>query len=237
MTTRSVGASTRRSTGLTVAFVGADGAGKSAVTARLASTELGRPVKVIYMGVNLEASSLMLPTTRLLLAVKRAKGQRADMVASPLRDLDTTRTPTSSAKEAARLGVWMTEEWLRLAVATYHVRRGHIVIFDRHFFADYYHADVDPRGSRGSAARRLHGWVLRRGYPRPDLMIMLDAPPERLFQRKQEATVEWLEQRRRQYLELADVVPHFVVVDCDRPLDDVVAEAAELITTTAEARP
>lgn len=237
MTTRGEAPATARRAGLTVAFVGADGAGKSTVTARLATMELGRPVKVIYMGVNLEASSLMLPTTRLLLAVKRARGGRADMVASPLRDLGTTHRRTSSVKETARLGVWMTEEWLRLAVAAHHVLRGHIVIFDRHFFADYYHADVDPRGSRGSTARRFHGWVLRRAYPRPDLMIMLDAPPERLFGRKQEATVEWLEDRRRQYLELADVVPHFAVVDSDRPLDDVVAEAAELITTTAEARP
>ncbi|HEV2798717.1 MAG TPA: hypothetical protein VGV65_13970 [Nocardioides sp.] len=237
MTSRGETLATARRTGLTVAFIGADGAGKSTVTARLATMELGRPVKVIYMGVNLEASSLMLPTTRLLLAVKLARGQRADMVASPLRDVDTAHGPTSSLKEAVRLGVWMTEEWLRLAVAAHHVLRGHIVIFDRHFFADYYHADVVRKGSRGSSARRLHGWVLRRAYPRPDLMIMLDAPPQRLFDRKQEATVEWLEDRRRQYLELADVVPHFAVVDSDRPLDDVVAEAAELITTTAEARP
>lgn len=236
MTTESEALATRRRTGLTVAFVGADGAGKSAVTAQLAKAGLGRPVKVIYMGVNLDASSLMLPTTRLLLAVKRARGRRADMVASPLRDVDTAQTPTSSVKEAARLAVWMTEEWLRLAVAASYVLRGYIVIFDRHFFADYYHSDVERGGSRGSMPRRLHGWVLQRGYPRPDLMIMLDAPPERLYQRKQEATVEWLEQRRRQYLELADVVPYFVVIDCDRPLDVVVAEAAALITKTAEAR-
>ena len=43
----------------------------------------------------------------------------------------------------------------------------------------------------------------------------------RAVQRKPEATQEWLEQRRQQYLALADVVPAFVVVDVDRPLEPV----------------
>jgi len=53
-----------------------------------------------------------------------------------------------------------------------------------------------------------------------------------LHARKPDATVEWLARRREQYLELADVVPHFVVVDADRPVDDVVSDVARLIRTT-----
>jgi thymidylate kinase len=235
MRTRSRGGSTARRPGLTVAVVGADGAGKSTVTARLAHADLGRAVKVIYMGVNLDASSLMLPTTRVLLAVKRARGRRADMVASPLRDVNAVPTPSSSAKEAARLGVWLLEEWLRQTVATYYVLRGYIVIFDRHFFADYYHADVEQRGVRRSLPRRAHGWMLRHAYPRPDLMLMLDAPPEQLYLRKPEATVDWLEQRRREYLALSHVVTDFFVIDSDRPVGAVVTEAADLIRKKSEA--
>ena len=233
---------------LTVALVGVDGAGKSTVSARLTEADLPRPVKVIYMGVNLEASSLMLPTTRLLLAAKKARGRRGDLTASPLRDLESQpgdgTTPTDrdggsekgSVKETARLSVWMMEEWLRQLVATSYSRRGRIVVFDRHFFADYYHADVHDGHVARSPMRRFHGWMLQRAYPKPDLTIMLDAPADRLHARKPEATVAWLEQRRRQYLELAEVVPEFVVLDADRPLDDVVADVTELIRTSWKAR-
>jgi thymidylate kinase len=115
------------------------------------------------------------------------------------------------------------------------VLRGYIVIFDRHFFADYYHADVEQRGVRRSLPRRVHGWVLRHAYPRPDLMLMLDAPPEQLYLRKPEATVDWLEQRRREYLGLSHVVTDFFVIDSDRPVDAVVTEAADLIRKKSEA--
>ena len=89
------------------------------------------------MGVNLEASTLMLPTTRLLLAAKRARGGRPDLVASSLRDVNDEPTVPSgrgtAVKSTARIVVWMTEEWLRQLVALGHTLRGRIVVFDRHF--------------------------------------------------------------------------------------------------------
>jgi thymidylate kinase len=228
---------------LSVALVGPDGAGKSTISARLRQATLPAPVTTIYMGVNLEASTLMLPTTRLLLAAKRARGGRPDLVASSLRDVDSDTGPVAPApsargaavKGAARLTVWMAEEWLRQLVAVAHGLRGRIVVFDRHFLLDYYHADVEP-GRRRGAARRLHGWMLKRLYPKPDLVIMLDAPAEVLHARKPEATVAWLERRRQQYLELAPLVPEFVVVDVDRPLDAAVSEVVAAIESTWKAK-
>ena len=227
---------------LTVALVGPDGAGKSTISARLRQATLPAPVKTIYMGVNLEASTLMLPTTRLLLAAKRARGGRPDLVASSLRDVDhdADQAPGApsgrgaSLKGTARMAVWMTEEWLRQLVALSNSLRGRIVIFDRHFFLDYYHADVES-GRRGPA-QRLHGWMLERVYPKPDLVIMLDAPAEVLHARKPEATVAWLERRRQQYLELAPVVPQFVVVDVDRPLEAAVSEVVAVIESSWKAK-
>ena len=225
---------------LTVALVGPDGAGKSTISARLRQATLPAPVKTIYMGVNLEASTLMLPTTRLLLWAKRARGGRPDLVASSLRDVETdaAEQPAASraagARSTARMAVWMTEEWLRQLVALGHGLRGRIVIFDRHFFLDYYHADVES-GRRGPA-QRLHGWMLERVYPKPDLVIMLDAPAEVLHARKPEATVAWLERRRQQYLELAPLVPQFVVVDVDRPLDAAVSEVVAAIESSWKAK-
>lgn len=222
---------------LTVALVGADGAGKSTVSASLRTAALPAPVKTIYMGVNLEASSLMLPTTRLLLAAKRARGGRPDLVASRLstspaggessRPADWRR----SARDSARLTVWMGEEWLRQLVATVYSARGYIVIFDRHFFADYYHTDIAAQGVRRGLVARVHGWMLQHVYPKPGLVICLDAPADVLYARKPEASPEWLEQRRQQYLGMRDVVPSFVVIDATRPLDAVCSEVAECIRT------
>jgi len=233
---------------LTVALVGPDGAGKSTISSRLRRAALPAPVTTIYMGVNLDASTLMLPTTRLLLAAKRARGGRPDLVASPLRDVDpgpdeAADTGRGAAlRSTARMAVWMTEEWLRQLVALGHGLRGRIVVFDRHFFLDYYHADVEAAGQGGrrqrrrGTAQRLHGWMLARLYPKPDLVILLDAPAEVLHARKPEATVAWLERRRQQYLELAPLVPEFVVVDVDRPLDAVVSEVVAAIESSWKAK-
>ncbi|MBA2558860.1 MAG: hypothetical protein H0V07_03060 [Propionibacteriales bacterium] len=232
---------TRRSPRLTVALVGADGAGKSTISSLLTQARLPRPVKTIYMGVNLEASSLMLPTTRLLLAVKRSRGRRPDLVASRLAGQEPGLASPRKAglrrsfRDGARLTVWMVEEWLRQLVATAYGARGFIVVFDRHFFADYYHADI-ATGGRSGLFSRLHGWMLQHSYPKPDLVICLDAPSELLYSRKPEASVEWLEQRRQQYLDLAEVVPAFVVVDASRPLDVVSADVADCIRTHWKAR-
>src|SRR5690606_16626163 len=48
----------------TVALIGPDGAGKSTISRKVVEM-LDIPAKYLYMGVNLEASNLMLPTTRL----------------------------------------------------------------------------------------------------------------------------------------------------------------------------
>lgn len=222
-----------------VALVGPDGAGKSTVSERLEHEPLPAPVKRIYMGVNLEASTLMLPTTRLALAVKSARGRRSDMTAPSQGPGPATGSPVRRTAKAgiraARLLLWLAEEWFRQIVAQYHRSRGSIVVFDRHFYADYYHFDVAPQGRR-SLASRVHGYLLEHAYPKPDLVICLDAPGSVLFARKGEASEEWLEQRRRQYLQLAHIVPAFVVVDADRPLDVVTRDVATAITEFSEKR-
>jgi thymidylate kinase len=223
---------------ISVALIGPDGAGKSTLTERLEHGLLPAPVKRIYMGVNGESSSLMLPTTKLALAVKSARGRRPDMVApsqpAPGTAGSGLRGAVRGGVRGLRLLLWLAEEWYRQLVAEYHLRRGYIVLFDRHFFADYYHSDV--AATERSLLARIHGRLLRHAYPKPDLVICLDAPGQLLFERKHEASPEWLEQRRRQYLQLSDVFPDFVVVDVDRPLDAVTADVATVITEFLEKR-
>jgi thymidylate kinase len=182
------------------------------------------------MGVNLESSSLLLPTTRLLLAVKRARGGRPDMTASAWTPNDRERSLVTLARAGARFTIWSLEEWLRQAAAAAYTLRGYIVVFDRHFLLDYYHADVVGGTGRRSVWSRLHGWMLLHAYPKPDLVICLDAPAAVLHARKPESSVDWLEERRRQYLSLQELVPALVVLDVDRPLEDVLASVQQCIT-------
>jgi thymidylate kinase len=229
------------SRGFSVALVGPDGAGKTTI-ARLVERASPLRVKSIYMGVNLETSSLMLPTTRLVVAIRRARGAaRTDMVAStdPRGSASERRghagRATAALKSTLRLGNWLAEEWFRQCVAWYHTKLRHtVVLFDRHFFADYHAYDIASDVPR-SLTRRIHGFVLQRLYPLPDLVIYLDAPPEVLFARKGEGTLEWLETRRQDYLRIGELVPRFVVVDAASPVEEVASTVERIIREFSEA--
>jgi len=71
--------------------------------------------------------------------------------------------------------------------------------------------------------------MLTRCYPRPQLVIFLDAPAEILFARKGEGSVELLQWRRQEYLALREVLPNFTVVDATLPLDQVIDEVVTVI--------
>jgi thymidylate kinase len=224
-----------------VALIGPDGAGKTTVARRVEEL-LPMPVKYLYMGVNPDSSNHLLPTTRLVHAVRRARGAQPDTAgprdsgrserAAPMGRL---RRTVRSGRSFLRLGNRLAEEWHRALVASLHKRRGSIVVFDRHFFADYYAYDVSLKPRR-SASRRVHGFVLSRIYPRPDLAIYLDAPAEILFERKGEGTLESLERRRREYRELGQVLREFTVVDASLPLDAVTREVADVIAAFGKSR-
>lgn len=222
--------------GFTVALIGPDGAGKTTV-ARHLEMRLAMPVKYVYMGVNPDSSNYLLPTTRAVHALRRFRGTKPD-TSGPRDSRRPDRAPPRSSVRRAlrsgrsfiRLANRLAEEWHRALVASRHRRRGSIVVFDRHFLADYYAYDVSLSAQpRRSASRRFHGFVLSRLYPRPDLVIYLDAPAEILLERKGEGTLESLERRRREYLELGHVLREFVVVDATRPLETVTSEVAAMI--------
>jgi thymidylate kinase len=121
------------------------------------------------------------------------------------------------------------EEWFRQMVVWYYTSRGYLVLFDRHFYFDYYSHDVVNPDPHRSLTSRLHGFMLQKLYPKPDFVVFLDAPSEVLFARKPEGTLEGLEARRQEYVRMRDAVKACAVVDVSRPLDEVTKEVSELI--------
>lgn len=224
---------------ITVALIGPDGAGKSTISSRM-SGRLSRPVRHIYMGINPEASNHMLPTTRLLRTVRRRLGNAPD-AGGPREHNAAESAPKSPARRLLkgarawlRMGNRIAEEWYRVGVAAAFRRRGFVVLFDRHFFSDYHAYDI--AATNVSAPNRLHGWMLQHLYPKPDLVIYLDAPAEVLFARKGEGSVELLERRRQEYLSLRDHAPHFLVVDTTQPLEAATDEVVRAIERFLETR-
>jgi thymidylate kinase len=217
----------------TVALIGPDGAGKSTIGRRLEQFA-PLPVKYVYMGVNLESSNLVLPTTRLLLEAKRARGQRPDITVprslyQPQARAGLAKRVAASLKTTFRLANLISEEWFRQLIVWYYKFRGYCVILDRHFYFDYYAHDIvndDPKRPLNS---RIHGFMLEKLYPKPDFVIFLDAPPEVLFARKPEGTLDARERRRQEYVELREAVEAYAVVDVSRPEEEVLREISGLI--------
>lgn len=218
----------------TVALVGPDGAGKTTIGREIEQV-LSLPVKYVYMGINPDASNLLLPTTWLILKVKRAMGKPSNMSGPPdpdrakLRPKSRIKRVLANVKSILGLANRLSEEWYRQLVVWFYQSRGYIVLFDRHFFFDYYFHHIVGNSLAKSTSDRIHGFFLSRLYPRPGLVICLDAPAEVLFERKGEGTVALLERRRQEYLRLQDVVKNFVMVDVTKPKDEVLREVSEVI--------
>jgi thymidylate kinase len=245
MTTRGSAAALQRGghaggrRGFTVALIGCDGAGKTTV-ARALERAAGLPVRYLYMGVSAESSNRQLPSTRVAYAIKRraaARRRHAPAQATRAPRSRAGRRACRAARSALRLANRLAEEWYRQLIAQVFLTRGSIVVFDRHFLADYHAFDV--AGAGRPLSRRIHGWMLMHAYPRPDLVVLLDAPPEVLFARKGEGTVASLARRREDYLGLAaapGIDRSFAVVSATQPVDAVVADVATIVREAATGR-
>jgi thymidylate kinase len=199
-----------------VALIGPDGAGKTTI-ARMLELRGTLPFKYLYMGVNTESSNLVLPTSRLVDRIKRRK--------------ETARPGTPRVRgrlwQSARLVHHLAEEGFRQLACWYYELSGRVVLCDRHFVFDY--APEIVLEANDAFDRRVRRWVLAHLFPRPDLVIFLDAPGEVLFGRKGDATPPELERRRLAYLSQGDRFPNFVRVDATRPLHEVYDQVFEHI--------
>lgn len=226
----------------TVALIGADGSGKTTICRHLQNEQPSR-FKYIYMGVNADASNLALPTTRLSRKLQLARGKETAMGGPPNPTITKNRPngflrqTAGGLKSSLRVANLLAEEMFRQAAAWSFQLRGYIVLFDRHYYFDYYAYDIVENGSSRPISRRIHGFFLGHVYPRPDLVIVLDAPSAILFARKGEGSPELVESRRQEYLQLKDKTEHLVIIDASQSLEKVIREVSVAIQELCPSEP
>ena len=214
----------------TIAIIGADGAGKTTI-AKMLERANHEALTYLYLGANIESGNYRLPTSRLILYLKlrvyKKKARRAG-ISDP--DYISTHHPAHREVKYGRLGSWLQmanrllEGAYRQTIAALFQLRGRTVICDRHLYVD---GLVMRKSSR--LVDRLYLWSLTHLFPKPDLVVFLDAPPETLLARKAEGTVERLQEWRETYLQAGELLPNFVTVDASRPLGEVYAEVSRRI--------
>jgi thymidylate kinase len=201
--------------GLAVALLAPDGAGKSTLAKEL-TRDLYLRGRLIYMGTNIEASTVGLPTTRWLHQSLKARRNGKSKKMNPgwivLKGLGFVNR--------------LIEQWYRAGVAIYHLMSGRLVVFDRYFYDSW----INPaRRGFNTPWKRLRRKLFESICPTPDLVILLDAPGQLLYDRKHEHTPEWLESQRRAYLALKDHLPQMRVIDATNQAEEVKREVTSLI--------
>jgi len=219
----------------TVALIGGDGAGKTSIANAVIQSS-GLPMKYLYMGLSTRSSNHALPTSRLVLFLKRRMYKKAvQKSASPLPD----EMPASQLEYSDKTHGWvwntarflnrLAEAWYRQLISMNYQMRGYVVIYDRHFFFDTAPGVINSQDQSLLLLDRLYFWLMSHWYPRPTLTIFLDAPPDLLYRRKGESTPEYLEQQKGVFLEQGKKLAHFIRVDASQSLDKVLSEVMQHI--------
>jgi thymidylate kinase len=194
-----------RPSGVAVVLLGPDGAGKSSAIEALGTVLADAFARHEVRGFAPALSRLW----------NRKPRSTAEPHGLPLR---------SWPLSMLRAGSWVAYNlWshpsLRVARA-----RSALVLFDRHF-TDIL---IDPRRYRYGGPRwalRLNAWLA----PRPDLVLLLDAPAETLQARKQEVPFAETARQRTLYREFVRGLRNGHIIDAAGSREHVAAQAASIV--------
>ena len=190
------------SRGISLAIIGCDGSGKSAVVDVLADRLADRFPSIEVHHLRPHFISM------------RKRSPNAGPVTNPHGN------PPYGSTLSIIKAVYLFADYTlgHRAVITPQLALGSLVIWDRYA----YDLAIDPRRLRYGGPIRLAQWLALH-VPQPDLVVVLDAPVDTLLARKQEVSESELCRQRNAYLRLAHSLTHARVV-----ANDVDVEAAAL---------
>lgn len=201
-----------RPDGLTVAMLGPDGAGKSSVIERLEGDDMQIFSRIECRGFAPRIFDTLRP--------------RIGRVEEP--HALAPRSPLASCARA----LWWLVYYLSAGIETRFARaQGRLILYDRHFVDIL----VDRRRYRYGGP----GFVLRLVWlivPKPDLVVLLDAPAEVLQSRKQEVPFEVTKRQRDAYRALVESLPQGRIVDASEAFDAVVEGVRRVVLEELVAR-
>lgn len=193
-----------------VALLGVDGSGKTTVLTALAQSLATTPYTGLYV---------IHRRPRLAYHTATQSGPISHYAKPP-------HTPFRSILKLGAIGLdWLLGYWFQIR---WRQAQGILVVADRHALLDLL---ADPLRYRYAGP----AWLVRlwlRLLPRPDAVILLDAPVAVLQARKTELSVENAAALRSAYLHLIKEVHCHVVVDASQPIAQVVAEVYQTIIAT-----
>ena len=195
----------RPTNGFHVLFLGPDGAGKTSVMNDVSH----RLAPSLFKGTSIRSFP-----PRLL---KRRSGVPGKPHALPLR---------SRVHSLARAVLY----WFTYYSPGYFVTvrpelaQSKLVLHDRHLID----VAVDAKRYRYNASMTLIRLIWR-FVPKPNLIILLDAPPKNIHDRKQELPLPELERQCREYRALAKSLPNAYIIDASKPLREVSVDVNRLI--------
>jgi thymidylate kinase len=192
-------------TGLLVAMLGADGAGKSTVLAQVED--------------DLAPAYRRTKRYHLRPHFGRVTADGPAVVAPH------SQPPRGWLTSTVKLALWWTDYTVGYFIYVLPwMIRSTLVLFDRY----YYDLTVDSRRYRYGGSRWLAQFVGAL-IPRPQLLILLDAPAEVLQARKQEVPIAETQRQQASYRALVDSFADGHVVNAAKPLQEVVAQVNGVI--------
>lgn len=103
-------------------------------------------------------------------------------------------------------------------------RKNHLVIFDRYYY-DYFADTIRYKYNLSQSLIRRFARLI----PRPDIVFILDADTEVIWNRKKEVPLEEVARQRKAYASILGMNLNGIRIDVNRSVEEIVTEVTDII--------